>query len=102
MAKCMSCGKTALLTTNFGNVVLCKNCGSLANVSAWSSRDFASMDELLNQKNDALQRATASNMAPAVIDEIVRYFDEYINAGFITSINGKAGHNTRGRFYCVR
>lgn len=98
----MSCGKTALLTTNFGNVVLCKNCGSLANVSAWSSRDFASMDELLNQKNDALQRATASNMAPAVIDEIVRYFDEYINAGFITSINGKAGQTLKVfESYCI-
>lgn len=102
MAKCMSCGKTALLTTNFGNVVLCKNCGSLANVSAWSSRDFVSMDELLNQKNDALQRATASNMAPAVIDEIIRYFDEYINAGFITSINGKAGQTLKVfESYCI-
>lgn len=102
MAKCMSCGKTALLTTNFGNVVLCKNCGSLANVSAWSSRDFASMDELLDQKNDAIQKATASDMAPAVIDEIVRYFDEYINAGFITSINGKAGQTLKlFETYCI-
>ena len=51
MAKCMSCGKTALLTTTFGNVVLCKNCSSLANVSMWNNREFLSMDELINQKN---------------------------------------------------
>lgn len=102
MAKCMSCGKTALLTTNFGNVVLCKNCGSLANVSAWSSRDFSSMEELVNQKNDAIQKATAGNISPTIIDEITRYFDEYINAGFITTINGKAGQTLKVfSSYCI-
>jgi len=95
MAKCMSCGKTTLLTSSFGNVVLCKSCSSLANVSVWSKRDFASLDELRGQKRDAVQRATAGNLSPAIINEIARYFDEYINAGFITSINGKAGQTLK-------
>lgn len=95
MAKCMACGKTSFLTTNFGNIVLCKNCGSIVNASAWISRDFMSTDEMLNQKNDAIHRATANNMSPVIINEIVRYFDEYINAGFITSINGKFGQTLK-------
>lgn len=102
MAKCMSCGKTALLTTTFGNVVLCKNCGSLANVSMWNNREFLSMDELINQKNDALQKATANNMPQEIIAEITRFFDEYINAGFITAIKGKAGQSLKVfSTYCI-
>ncbi len=49
------------------------------------------MEELLTQKNDAIQRATTGNMPQAIIDEITKYFDEYINAGFVTTVNGKAG-----------
>lgn len=91
----MACGKTALLTTTFGNVVLCKNCGSLVNVPAWSTRDFISMDELVNQKNDALKKATANNIPQNIIAEISRFFDEYSNAGFITTINGRAGQTLK-------
>lgn len=91
MAKCMACGKTALFTTTFGNVTLCKNCGSLINASAWNTREFDSMDVLVGQKEDALQRAKSNNMPQNIIDEITRFFDEYINAGFIITINGKAG-----------
>ena len=102
MAKCMSCGKTALLTTNFGNVILCKNCGTLANVSAWNSREFESMNELMNLKNDAIQKATTANMSQGVIAEITRFFDEYINAGFTTSIVGKCGQTLKiFEDYCV-
>lgn len=102
MAKCMSCGKTALLTTTFGNVVLCKNCGSLANVPAWSNRDFSSMDELINLKNDAIQKAVANNMPQGLVAEITRFFDEYINAGFITTVNGKAGQSLKVfSNYCI-
>lgn len=95
MDKCMSCGKVALLTSSFGSVVLCKNCGSLINVPAWNSREFASMEELITQKNDALKRATANNISLTVVEEIKRFFDEYINAGFITSLNGRAGQTLK-------
>lgn len=95
MAKCMSCRKTALLTTNFGNVTLCKNCGSLASVPVWNKREFASLDDLIYQKNDALQKATANNMPQGIVSEITRFFDEYINAGFITSVKGKAGQSLK-------
>ena len=102
MAKCMACGKTALLTTTFGNVVLCKNCGSLANVPAWNSRNFASMDELLNQKSEAIQKATSNNVPQGIIEEIASFFDEYISAGFITTINGKAGQTLKVfSDYCI-
>lgn len=102
MAKCMSCGKTALLTSNFGNVILCKNCASLINVSAWSSRDFESMDEVVNQKNETLQKATTSNLPTAIINEITKFFDEYIDAGFVTTINGRAGQTLKVfSSYCI-
>ena len=91
MAKCMCCRKNAILTAKFGTVVLCKNCGSLINVSVWNSREFASLEELVIQKNNAIQKANASKMPLTIINKITDFFDEYINAGFITSINGKAG-----------
>lgn len=95
MAKCMACGKTALLTTTFGNVILCKKCGSLANVPAWNNRDFESMNELINQKNDAIQKATANNIPQGIIAEMMHFFDEYINNGFVATINGKAGQTLK-------
>ncbi|MBQ1205881.1 MAG: hypothetical protein IIX67_01625, partial [Clostridia bacterium] len=95
MAKCMSCGKSVLLTSNFANVVLCKNCSSTIDVSEWKSRDFSSLDVLLSKKNEVLQKATAGNLSQSVIAEITRYFDEYINAGFITSIDGKSGQTLK-------
>ena len=102
MATCMACGKTALLTTTFGNVILCKNCGSLVNASAWSSRDFASMDELVTQKTEAIQKATNNNMPQGVIEDIANYFDQYIDTGFVTSINGKAGQTLKVfSVYCI-
>ena len=102
MAKCMSCGKSVLLTSNFANVVLCKNCGSIIDVSEWKGRDFSSMDELLSKKNEVLQKATTGNLSQSVISEIARYFDEYINAGFITSIDGKAGQTLKVfAYHCI-
>ena len=95
MARCMSCGKAVLLTSNFANIVLCKNCGSIIDISEWKSRIFSSMDELLSKKNEVLQKAATGNLAQSVITEIARYFDEYINAGFITSIDGKAGQTLK-------
>lgn len=95
MAKCMSCGKSVLLTSSFANVVLCKNCSSIIDISEWKSRDFSSLNELLSKKNEVLQKATAGHLSQSVIAEINRYFDEYINAGFITSIDGKAGQTLK-------
>ena len=98
----MSCGKTTLLSTKFSNVVLCKNCSSLINVSTWNERNFTSINELVNQKKDILQKASESNISQVVMDEIVRFFDEYINAGFITSLNGKAGQSLKVfENYCI-
>ena len=102
MGKCMACGKTVLLGTNFGNVALCKSCGSLLNVSAWSAREFSSVDELRRLKDDALQRAVANNIPQNIVGEITRYFDEYSNSGFITAINGRAGQTLKVfENYCI-
>lgn len=102
MAKCMACGKMALLTTTIGNVILCKNCASMIGAPVWRDREFASRDELINQKNFAIQKATVEKMPPDVIMEITRFFDEYINAGYVTTINGKAGQTLKVfANYCV-
>ena len=102
MAKCRACGKAVLLTTTFGSVVLCKNCGTILNVPAWSSRVFDSMDNLVSCKNDALQRAALNNIPKDVVDEITKFFDEYIRAGFVTAINGKAGQTLKVfADYCI-
>lgn len=91
MVKCMACGKSALFTTSFGSTVLCRNCGSIIDVSKWNSRDFESMEDLLTQRNETIQKAITGSVPQSIIDVIAKYFDEYIDAGFITKINGKAG-----------
>ena len=102
MAKCKSCGKNSLFTTKFHNFVLCKNCGSLVNVSSWKNRDFETIDELLQKKEEIIQKATTNNMSAEFIADISNYFDEYINDGFVLSINGKAGQLLKiFKNYCV-
>ena len=95
MKKCMSCGKSMLLTTAFGSVELCRSCGSVIGVSEWKNRDFSSMDELSNKKTEVLQKAIAANISQSVVSEITKYFDEYINAGFVTTIEGKVGQSLK-------
>ena len=95
MAKCMSCGKSVLLTSNFANIILCKNCASSIDIAEWKGRNFSSMHELLNKKDEVLQKATINNLSLSVVAEIAHYFDEYINAGFVTSIDGKAGQTLK-------
>ena len=91
MEKCLNCGKTVLIKTCFGNETLCKNCDSLVNASSWNKRNFVSMEDLLEKKNNALQLAKTNNVSERVVDAIEKYFDEYIKNGFVTSINGRAG-----------
>ena len=91
MIKCIACGKSVLLSTDFGNVSLCKNCASKVNVSAWKNRDVASIGELITNKNNALELAKNNGLSCEVVGAIEKYFDAYINAGYITTINGKAG-----------
>ena len=91
MEKCMSCGKLALLPSTIGNIVLCRNCASIIDVVSWENRDFSSMEELLSRKNEVMEKASVGNLSQPVIEKISHYFDEYIDAGFITTIDGKAG-----------
>lgn len=91
MAKCMACKKNALFTTAFDNVVLCNNCGKSVNVSLWKSRDFETLEELKNQRDAVVKAATSNNFPQEIVAAITRYFYEYIESGFVTAINGKAG-----------
>lgn len=102
MEKCLNCGKTVLIKTCFGNETLCKNCDSLVNASSWNKRDFVSMDELVEKKNNALQLAKTNNVSGNVIDAIEKYFDEYIKEGFVTSVNGRTGQTLKVfENYCI-
>lgn len=102
MEKCLNCGKTVLMKTCFGNETLCKTCDSLINASSWNKRDFSSMDELIEKRNNALQLAKTNNVSDIVVKAVEKYFDEYIKEGFVTSINGKAGQTlTIFEKYCV-
>lgn len=91
MVKCIACGKSVLLSTDFGNVSLCKNCASKVNVSSWKNRDVASVGELISNKNNALQLAAGNGFSGEAVSAIEKYFDTYINAGYVTTINGKVG-----------
>ncbi len=95
MAKCMSCEKFSLLTCKFGNVILCNKCGSLINISAWKDRSFNSINDLLTKRDNAVQSAKSNNVPQMIIDEITKYFQEYIDAGFILSLDGKAGQTIK-------
>ena len=102
MDKCIACEKKVLLSTYVGKVCLCKNCASKVKVSEWKNRDVSSLTELIANKNSALQLAAESDFSREVISEIEKYFDAYINAGFVTAINGKAGQILRiFSDYCI-
>jgi hypothetical protein len=47
------------------------------------------------QKKEAIQKASDNKMSDAVIGKISDFFDEYINAGFVTTINGRAGQTLK-------
>ncbi len=91
MDKCMACGKTALLGKSFGNTILCRNCASILDLSNWIKRDFASINELKTAKLDIIQKATSNNMPEYIVQSVSNYFDEYIDAGYVTTIDGRAG-----------
>ena len=91
MAKCMGCGKTILIGADFGNGKLCGGCSGRIYYQNWKKREFQSIDELVNQKNKALQSAMEARFPQETINQICYYFDEYISAGFYTCVNGKEG-----------
>lgn len=95
MKKCMSCEKSIFSPQSFGDVILCKKCASSINLSAWCTRDFASMNDLMNQKKVTIQKATSSNVSAVVIEKITAFFDEYINMNFIASADGKLGQTLK-------
>jgi hypothetical protein len=95
MIKCIACGKTALLSTEIGNVSLCNSCASKINASTWKKRDAATAGELAAQRNAALQLATSNGFSDVAIQAIARYFDAYLNIGYVTTVNGKAGQTLR-------
>lgn len=95
MAKCVACGKNTLITSNMGNCTFCNNCASIIGLSGWKKRDCSSIDELIALKNGALQSAVQSGFPNEVIRNIEEYFDAYINAGYVTLFNGKAGQTLK-------
>ena len=98
----MSCGKNVLFTTDFGKVVLCKNCASAVNIQTWKNRDFESIDDLTRREEDTIRRATANCIAPEIITEISNYFDEYVDNGFVKTIDGRAGQTLKVfEGYCI-
>lgn len=102
MTKCIACGKGSLFSTDIGLHKLCNSCAGKINYSSWKKRDFQSMDELVGQKNMALQLASNNQFSNDAIKVISDYFDEYINDGYVTIINGKAGQTLKVfTNYCI-
>lgn len=78
------------------------SCASTANVSSWINRDFASAEEINAKKSEILQKVNTANMSKDGVGAITHYFDEYIKAGFVTTINGKAGQTLKiFSDYCI-
>jgi len=62
--------KKVLLTANFGDVVLCKNCGALISISDWKDREFLSLEELIEKKKSILHKAAIGKLSNEVVNEI--------------------------------
>lgn len=95
MERCCACGKIVLLPSDLGNAVICNACASKINFSAWKKRNFKTYEELVGQKSVAIQLAKASSFFDAAIKAIEEYFDSYINAGYVTMIDGEAGQTLK-------
>jgi len=95
MIKCIACGKSVLLSNGFGNSSLCKNCAAKVNLSVWKNRDVSTIGELTANRKNALQLASSNGFSEEAVSAIERYFDAYINAGYVTTINGKVGQTLK-------
>lgn len=102
MAKCEICGKNIILYTKFDDVRICNACASTINLSAWINRDCDTLDDLKIHKDNALSSAAKHNFPPSIIDKIQTYFDSYIVADYVTTINGKSGQFLKlFKNYCI-
>lgn len=95
MTKCIACGKNVLLPTEFGRHTLCRSCAIAVNLSSWKNRDCPSINDLLLNKENALKLAHDNNFSDEAIQAIKKYFDEYIDAGYQTTLNGIAGQSLK-------
>lgn len=91
MAICKVCNAKVLFTSNFSDVCLCKNCANLIRLSDWKDRNFTSMEELVNTKNNVLSIVSSNPNMTQIKKSVEDYFNEYIDKGFVTSLDGKAG-----------
>lgn len=91
MATCKVCNTKTFFTSNFSDVTLCKNCADLVRLSEWKERNFESMEDLVDTKNNILSIITSNTNMVQIKKNVEDYFDEYISKGFVTSLDGKAG-----------
>ena len=91
----MSCEKITFFPFEFENTTLCNKCGRSVDACKWIERNFSSMEVLMNQKAEVIQKASNVNMSQSVIDKISTYFDDYIDANFITFKDGKVGQKLK-------
>lgn len=102
MAICKACNTRAFFTTDFSDVSLCKNCANLIRLSEWKDRNFTSMEELVNTKNNVLSIISSSPNMAQIKKSVEDYFNEYLDNGFVTSLDGKAGQKlVVFKDYCI-
>ena len=91
MNLCKICNKKELFSLFFSNVCLCRNCANLIRLSEWEDRIFDSIDDLIGTKNKILSIISSNPNMIQIKKSVEDYFDEYINKGFVASLDGKAG-----------
>ena len=91
MDTCKACNTKAFFTSEFSDVCLCKNCANQIKLSSWKDRNFASMEELVNTKNNILSIISSNPNMTKIKKSVEDYFNDYIDSGFVTSLDGKAG-----------
>lgn len=60
MAICKACNTRVFFTSDFSDMCLCKNCANLIKLSEWKDRNFTSIEELVNTKNNVLSIISSS------------------------------------------
>lgn len=95
MFKCPVCGKSTFSPVNIGTITVCNSCATSLNFPAWKDMDFASPDELKSWKDYTMQLAMSRAFPDYALAAISDYFDEYINDGFLTFLDGGAGQTIK-------
>lgn len=90
MVCCDGCHRQILNFTEIQGMKFCKRCTDKMKYDKWKKFIFSSVDELKTMKNHVESSARELEYPEKIITSLTNLFDDYLNRGFIQSIQGSS------------